>query len=251
MLTGTQLTVVRQHRRLVSEVDFTARSGEVTAILGRNGAGKSTLLRCLSGELKPAAGTVAYFDRALPDWKPLELARIRAVVAQSSSLSFPFRLREVVELGRSPHSTQSDGPVQWALAQLDLLSLADRDYPTLSGGERQRTHFARALAQIYEAAETGRGFLLLDEPTSSLDLAHQHQALRCAKALTGRGLGVVAVLHDLNLCARYADTVYLLDEGIRLACGPAAEVLDPPLLSRAYRIPIRKAGGAEMFDVEN
>lgn len=249
MLTGTQITVVRQHRKLVDEVDFAAKAGEITVILGRNGAGKSTLLRCLTGELKPTSGSVAYFDRPLPDWKLLDLARVRAVVTQSSALSFPFRLHEVVELGRNPHSSKDPHPVDWAMEQLDLRELAERDYTTLSGGERQRAHFARALAQIYEAAEFGRGFLLLDEPTASLDLAHQHQALQCAKKLSQKGLGIVAVLHDLNLCAKYADRVYLLDDGICLAQGGSADVLDPALLSRAYRISIRKTSDVEIFDV--
>jgi len=249
MLTGSHLTVERSSRALISDLNFAARGGEFTVILGRNGAGKSTLLRCLSGELKPDSGQVAYLDRSLAEWKPRVLARIRSVVTQSSVLSFPFKVREVVELGRGPHGANLDEPVEWAMSQLDLLPYADRDYTTLSGGERQRTHFARALAQIYEAVHRGNGFLLLDEPTSSLDLAHQHQALRCAKELTQRGLGVVAVLHDLNLSAKYADTVYLLDEGICLANGPAGEVLDPALLSRAYRIPIQR--GSEMFDVKN
>ena len=238
MLTGSQITVIRRGRHLVSELDFRAEAGEITVILGRNGAGKSTLLRCLSGELKPDSGEVAYWGRELSAWNPEQLARKRAVVAQSSLLSFPFRLREVVELGRSPHWNRGERAVDWAIEQMDLRSLADRDYTTLSGGEKQRTHFARALAQIFEGAEAGEGALLLDEPTASLDLAHQHQALECARTLAKQGLGVVAVVHDLNLCARYADTVYLLEEGICLRRGRTAEVLEPALLSQAYGISI-------------
>jgi len=248
MLTGTQITVIRQGRKLVAEVDFAANPGEITVILGRNGAGKSTLLRCLSGELKPNGGSVSYFGRKLSNWPAQELARCRAVVAQSSALSFPFRLREVVELGRSPHWQKNEGALDWAMDQMDLQPLADRDYTTLSGGERQRTHFARALAQMFEAAENGKGWLLLDEPTSSLDLAHQHQALECARTLAHRGLGVVAVLHDLNLCARYADVVYLLNDGECLARGKTSEVLEPALLSRAYGAPISRVSG-EWFEV--
>lgn len=249
MLTGTQITVVRQRRQLVAEVDFEARPGEVTVILGRNGAGKSTLLRCLSGELKPNSGSVAYWGGNLADWKPEELAKSRAVVAQSSALSFPFRLREVVELGRSPHWKRETNAVDWAITQLDLQSLADRDYTTLSGGEKQRTHFARALAQLFEAIEAGRGVLLLDEPTSSLDLAHQHQALECAQNLARKGLSVIAVLHDLNLSARYADRVYLMEEGRCAAQGCVSEVLEPALLSRAYGAPIVKVSSGEWFEV--
>jgi iron complex transport system ATP-binding protein len=249
MLTGRQITVIRQGRKLVAELDFFARAGEITVILGRNGAGKSTLLRCLSGELTPDAGEIAYWGRGLAAWNSEELARKRAVVPQSSLLSFPFRLREVVELGRGPHWNRGERAVDWAIEQMDLQSLADRDYTTLSGGERQRTHFARALAQIFEGAEAGEGALLLDEPTASLDLAHQHQALECARTLAQKGVGVVAVVHDLNLCARYADAVYLLDDGQCLARGTVTEVLDPGLLSQAYRIPIARMTTGEWFQV--
>src|SRR5690606_22215509 len=145
--------VVRNERPILGGVDFRARPGQVTAILGANGAGKSTLLRVLCGEFTPEEGEVTFDGRVLTDWSPIELAKRRAVVPQSSALSFPFTVAEVVLQGRAPHAnsherTADEEAAIAALEAVDLAGALDRDYTTLSGGERQRVHLARALAQI-------------------------------------------------------------------------------------------------------
>jgi iron complex transport system ATP-binding protein len=219
------------------------KPGEVVAVTGPNGAGKSTLLKVLTGELKPTSGTVFMQERALSLWPLRERARLRAVLPQDFMLSFPFMALEVVLMGRSPHGhgeSRRDYDIAYqALALTGVGNLAGRLYPTLSGGERQRVQLARVLAQIWEAPVDGRSrYLLLDEPTASLDLSHQHATLRIARDFARQGAGVLAVLHDLNLAAQYADRIVILQAGRMLADGPPLQVLQPELIDRAFAMPV-------------
>lgn len=252
MIEASRIEVARKGRPLLGGVDFRAVRGKVTAILGANGAGKSTLLRVLSGDLAADAGEVRFDRRPLAEWRPLELARHRAVVPQSSPLNFPFTVLEVILQGRAPHldGRERDVDDRAALAALEAVDLgrwAGRDYTTLSGGERQRVHLARALAQV--GTEGRNRFLLLDEPTSSLDLRHQHDILRIVRSFADSGGCVVVVLHDLNLCARYADKVCLLHYGRVLGAGDTAAVMTPEWLGIAYGISVRRdeLRGAPVF----
>lgn len=245
VLAADGLVVRRGGRALLDGVGIALAAGRVTAVIGPNGAGKSTLLRCLSGELSPDAGEVRFLGRPLVDWPAAELARRRAVLPQESDLRFPFRVEEVVRLGRVPHpgagETAHDRALaREALARVDLGALADRIYPTLSGGERQRVHLARAWVQLRPApgeAPAKGGALLLDEPTSSLDLAHQHGVLALARELArDEGTAVLAVLHDLNLALAYADDAVVLRGGRVFASGPAERVLSPPLVREVFGV---------------
>jgi len=257
MLEAEKLTVRRDGRSIADEVSVGAQEGEVLALLGCNGAGKSTVLKCLSGEWTPDAGRVRMDGRELGSFSKIELARRRAVVPQSSSLAFPFLVREVVEQGRAPFAgpRRKSGPheheiVEAALDAVEMVAFADRDYLTLSGGERQRVHLARALAQIWGWEGTFEGkLLLLDEPTAALDLRHQHQILKVVRDFSRRGGSAIVVLHDLNLCSEFADRCLLLCEGRTYASGSADVVLAPDLLSEAYGIPIeaREWDGAVRF----
>jgi iron complex transport system ATP-binding protein len=241
MIAARNLVLKRAGRNVLDGVNFRARPGHVTAILGANGAGKSTLLRVLAGELRPASGEVRFARRMLSDWASRELALRRAVVPQASALNFPFRVIEVVMQGRAPHAEGRAADETAALAALEAVNLtahATRDYTTLSGGERQRVHLARALAQVGLCGE-GRT-LLLDEPTASLDLRHQHDVLRVARRFADSGGCVVVVLHDLNLCARYADKVFLLHYGRLLGAGDVGAVMTPEWLGAAYGISVHR-----------
>ncbi len=239
------VSVHRAGRPVLDVVSCAARPGRVLAVLGPNGAGKSTLLRVLAGEFAPASGTVAFAGRPLAAWPLAALALRRAVVGQHSEPAFPFTAREVVLLGRTPHPGSGDTPADHAaadraLAAVDLAARAAQSYPTLSGGERQRVHFARALAQL-DGAPAGPRALLLDEPTASLDLAHQHGLLRLARDLARRdALAVLVVLHDLNLALRYADDVLLLAAGRVAAGGPVAGTLTAALASALFGLSLRR-----------
>jgi iron complex transport system ATP-binding protein len=219
--------------------------GEVVAVLGPNGAGKSTLLAVLAGSLRPQRGTATLEGRALAAWSPRALALRRAVLAQQSELAFGFSVLEVVLLGRSPHAGTSTRDADLAvaeacLAEAEVAHLAGRVYTTLSGGERQRVQLARVLAQIDFPAGSGEPrYLLLDEPTASLDLAHQHATLRTARRAAARGIGVLAILHDLNLAAVYADRLVVLSRGQLAAEGPPGPVLTEALVREVFDLAVQ------------
>ncbi|WP_368163690.1 heme ABC transporter ATP-binding protein [Aeromonas sp. R6-2] len=243
LLSCRHLTLSRGGRPLLDNLNLDLEAGSVTVLLGPNGAGKSTLLKCITGELAPA-GEIHLFGRPRAAWSAEALARQVGVLPQSASLTFPFLCREVVAMGRLPHSepgSQRERIVEAAMAHAGVEHLKDRLYPALSGGERQRVQFARVLAQIWQGAgdKPLPRLLLLDEPTSALDLKHQHQLLAMARALAGSHTAVLAVLHDLNLAARYGDRLIMLEGGKLIADGPAQTVLQASLIERLYGYPAR------------
>ena len=228
-------------KTLVDGISLCLRPGEVLAVIGANGAGKTTLLRLLSGELRPTAGAVRLDGLARASSDAETLARRRAVLPQQSTLTFGFTALEVVLLGRTPHRTRHTHDLdvaRRAMQAAGVTHLAERSYPTLSGGEQQRVHLARALAQIWDAPAEGHRYLLLDEPTASLDLAHQHGVLRTARRCAKAGVGVLAVLHDLNLAAQHADRIAVLCRGCLVAEGPPEAVLTPEIIRRAFDISV-------------
>lgn len=222
----------------LKRASFELFQGEVLAIAGPNGAGKSTLLSAMVGELLPDGGSVLLDGVPLDAFHRRERAKRIGLLPQESQLSFPFLVEEVVGLGRIPHGPgqASREVVRGAMEAAAVSHLAGRPYPRLSGGERQRVQLARVLAQLWEAREEGNGYLFLDEPTASLDPAHQHTVLEMARELAGRGCSVVVVLHDLNLAARYADRVLLLGARGIEALGAPREVFTPTLLASLYGI---------------
>lgn len=230
---------------LLSGIDITLRPGRLTVVIGPNGAGKSTLLRLLTGEARPSSGCVCVGGRDIHSVPPAELAKVRAVVPQHTSLAFPFTVIEVVQLGVTvpglvPNGRRAQRLAEIMLERVGLLELADRIYSSLSGGERQRVHIARALCQLEASMDYDAPLaLMVDEPTSSLDIAHQLSVLEELKSQAKRGRVVVAVLHDLNLSAAYADDILLLSEGRQLAFGKPETVLADELLSVAYQCRIR------------
>jgi len=223
-------------------ISLAVRPGEFVAMIGPNGAGKSSLLHILSGALQPDDGEVTLDGCRLAHWRPEALARRRAVLPQTPTLSFPFSALDVVLLGRSPHAgrttRQEDLHVaEAALRETDTFHLIERIYPTLSGGERQRVHLARILAQIWPTKETedqASRYVLLDEPTNNLDIAHQHAMMATASRLARSGCGVLAILHDPNIAAIYADRICVLDAGQIVADGPPDTVITPSLLEETF-----------------
>ena len=239
MLRVEQLEVRRGQGVVLSGIDLQLHPGEVLGVLGPNGAGKSTLLAAMTGELPASAGQVTLDQRALDDSAGPERARRLAVLPQSSSLNFAFRVEEVVAMGRLPHDSgrvRDAQIVQQALQAADAVHLAGRSYLALSGGERQRVHLARVLAQLWPGGE-GQ-ILLLDEPTSMLDPLHQHTCLRAVRRLAESGAAVLVILHDLNLAARYCDRLLLLEQGRAHALGTPAEVLRAEPLQAVFGLEV-------------
>lgn len=242
MIAAENISYLVKSKAILRGVSLEMRSGEILAVVGQNGAGKSSLLKILCGDRKPTGGAVKMENILLADWKLADCAKFRAVLPQDSGLNFPFTVSEVVLMGRAPHLGKTESAFDYeiaeaALAKFEVADLKDRIYPTLSGGERQRVQLARVLAQIWEptAANQSR-YLFLDEPTSSLDLAHQQQTLKSVKAFAREGVGVFLILHDLNLTAQYADRVLVLQNGAVLAVDTPENIFTAPLLKQAFGV---------------
>ena len=241
-LSARAVTVEAGEFRLLQDVDIELFAGEMLAVIGANGAGKSTLLKALAGDIVPVAGDVVLNGRALGLWSGQERALQRAVLPQSPELAFSFRAWDVVELGRHPHRTiatraQDRAAIIGAMEATDVAHLAARDCRTLSGGELHRAHFARALAQIWGPLPDGRArVLMLDEPTSSLDLFHQHAILAKAAEIARAGAAVVTVLHDLNLASAYADRIAVLERGCIESVGAPQQIITVERLKRIWRV---------------
>jgi iron complex transport system ATP-binding protein len=211
-------------------------------IVGPNGAGKTTLLKLLDGEVLPTEGTVTFDMCPVCEWDKKLIAQRRAVLPQHSMLDFPFIVRDVIELGRLPHQSDSsiNNEIVNKVAELsDCSDFLDRPFPFLSGGEQQRVQIARALAQIWDTQAQQDHFLILDEPLSALDLSHQYALLKILKNLANqKNTGVICVLHNLNLAAQFADRCLILDQGRLVADGEPAEVFTPETLSNVFNLDI-------------
>lgn len=222
-------------RQALAGVDLKVRAGEMVGVIGPNGSGKSTLLRTISGVLRPYRGRVLLDGDDITHLRRAELARRLGVVPQNPSLPETFAAVDVVLLGRTPHLRflQSEGRrdlevVRQAMKVCGVWELAERRVGELSGGERQRVVIARALAQEPR-------LLLLDEPTSHLDIAHQVAIMDLIWSLSQQqGLAVLAVFHDLNLAAQYCDRLLVLNAGRLVGEGSSREVLTPEIVKLAY-----------------
>jgi len=223
-------------RALLDGVSAEVVPGRVTVLIGPNGAGKSTLLNILAGELRPHRGRVTLAGDDIARLPPVRLARLRAVLPQSAHVAFPFTVAEVVAIG-TPDGRRRPAQIEHALDRVDLADFADAAYDRLSGGEKQRVQLARTLVQI-ENGE-GPGYLLLDEPTASLDIAQQLLVVRIMRRLAAEGVGVLAVLHDLNLATMAADDIVALKDGRVAACGAPEEVMTDERISELYGVAAR------------
>ncbi|RTL52867.1 MAG: heme ABC transporter ATP-binding protein [Bradyrhizobiaceae bacterium] len=223
---------------LLDSINVALHGGETVAIVGPNGAGKSTLLRALSGDRSCSTGEVRLKGRALASFTPRELAQHRAVLSQHVNVGFPFTVEDIVAMGAGDRRREQAQPlIDAAIGELDLETLRQRELPTLSGGEQQRAHFARVLVQLScGEQEHGPGVLLLDEPTSSLDLRHQIGLLEIARQRARTGVAVIAVLHDLNLAVRFADRLIVLSGGRLHADGRTAETVTTDLIKTVFKV---------------
>lgn len=239
MLRVEALHIRRAGKTVLADVTLDLLPGQVLGVLGPNGAGKSTLLSALCGELLPDQGEVWLGQQELKHLSGAQRARRLAVLPQTSTLDFAFRVEEVVGMGRLPHQTgrvRDKEIINAALHAADVGHLSGRSYLALSGGERQRVHLARVLAQLWpgEAGQT----LLLDEPTSMLDPLHQHTTLQAIRSFADRGAAVLVILHDLNLAARYCDRILLLAGGRPHALDTPAQVLRPEPLKAVFGLDV-------------
>jgi len=219
---------VRGESTILQDVSLHASQGELIAILGPNGAGKSTLLGVLAGDLIPNSGTVSFGEEQISSLTKRELAQRRAVLPQQVTVSFPFSVEEVVEMGRGPKQTGTDQDlIEMAMKRVDVLEMRSRLYRSLSIGEQARVSMARILAQ-------DTPLLLLDEPTAVLDIGQQEKLMRIVRSLVDDGRTVIAVFHDLNVAMSFADRVVLLQRGKQVAIGAPRETMTAEALSNIY-----------------
>jgi iron complex transport system ATP-binding protein len=251
-LVVADLAVSRSGRPILSDVGFTAPAGSITGLIGPNGAGKSTLLSALLG-LVPVSGTARFQAADLLVMPRRDRARLAALVEQSASTEERLSVRDVVALGRIPFeaawqsgpSPEDDAIITNALADTEMAAFAARRFDTLSGGEQQRVHLARAFAQQPR-------LLLLDEPTSHLDIRAQLQLLALLRAKADAGMTILVALHDLNLAVRFCDHMVVLADGKTAAEGTPSGILTPALLETVYGVRARlvpDAGSAQPFIV--
>lgn len=234
-LHATALKLAYGPRRIVDITELRLAPATLTCIIGPNGCGKSTLLRALGGLLQPAAGQVCLDDRPLPAWQPKQLARRLASLPQAPTAPEGIDVHRLVGHGRYPHQrllARHDADdariIDWALHATRIAHLAHRAFDTLSGGERQRAWLAMILAQQAD-------ILLLDEPTTWLDMGHQVELLELLAALQRQhGLTVAMVLHDINQASQYADRLLAMRDGRIVADGPPAEVVDSRLTETLF-----------------
>lgn len=246
-----QVSVSAGKTRIVQDLSFHAKAGEVLAIIGPSGSGKTTLMKAMTGEL-PYSGGITLAGLEVGGLSPEVLAAMRGVLPQASQISFPLNVAEVVGLGLTSSRRERSfraRRIAEALAKVGLSGFEGRSYQELSGGEQQRVQLARVLCQVWDPLpqEGLPHWLFLDEPVSSLDIKHQVQIMQLAADYAKRGGGVVAVMHDLNLTAAFADRVLVMQGGRRLAFGTRDEVMQAELLSKAYDFPLeiltRPGGG--------
>lgn len=251
-LCARRLRVARPHDVVLDDICLTLRAGEILAVLGANGAGKSTLLSTLAGELQsmrtPCANNtttpvITLNGQDLDTLSLLQQARLRAVLPQKSGLAFDLNVSQVVAMGAYPYSDASEHQIlQWkeqALQHARILDLAHRRYQELSGGEQQRVHYARTVLQILCGVhqDSDHRYIMLDEPTSSLDPLHQLSLLESVRQLASQhAIGVLIILHDVNLAALFSDRIAMLCEGRLLACDSPAAVLTAENLYRVYGV---------------
>ncbi|MEM8957570.1 MAG: ABC transporter ATP-binding protein [Pseudomonadota bacterium] len=244
-LSANEISFAHGPRRILSCIDLSFDPAEITAILGPNGSGKSTFLSILSGQQRPGQGEITLDGRPLSQWGRKPLARALAVLPQQPQAPEDILVRDLVAHGRFAHrrplvplSEADHHAIDEALRQTGTEGFASRPFQALSGGERQRVWLALALAQAPR-------WLLLDEPTSFLDMGHQYQVLSVLKSLNrGRAIGIVMVLHDVNQASLFADRIIALSGGRIVADGPPGGIITADLIDRLYGLRVNVVSGA-------
>lgn len=271
MLEASNITFRVGNRALISEVSVSFAPGRLHLVVGPNGAGKSTLIKVLARLLRPQTGKVEYEGADVHNMSESDLAKRRAVLSQAVEVAFPLTVREVVMMGRYPHFGGRPGPIDEEITDelmefFEVMEFSDRNYQTLSGGERQRVSFARVLAQLWRAGSgsfpvsgspstlSSCRYLFLDEPLTFLDIRHQIAFMKKVRDFTDApDVVTVGVVHDLNLAARFADQIVLLNHGHVVADGTASEVLTTDRIRDVFGVeptfvPFKQSGVHLIFD---
>ena len=231
-------------REILKNISIEVKENEILSIIGPNGAGKSTLLKSLAGDINPTNGNIFYDGININQIDIQERAFTRSVMSQLQPIAFDFSVKEIVEMGwinrgESKYADQFDDAVQEVILKCGVKDLIDRNFNTLSGGEQRRIHFARTLLQLWRPSNSSDPkYLFLDEPTANLDLTYEIKLLNIVKDVAQEGAGVILVLHDLNLAAKFSDKVAILKGGLLIDIGLPKDILKSTLLSDIYEIKV-------------
>ncbi|NVK26392.1 MAG: ATP-binding cassette domain-containing protein [Flavobacteriia bacterium] len=234
-------------KSILNSVSWKVYPGKLNLIVGPNGAGKSTVIKLLAEDVRPSSGAVLWDGKPIHQHKTPEC--YRGVLSQQHNLQFPLTVKEVVELGRYPHQKQrstqnSKKIIEESLMRFELLELANRNIQTLSGGEQQRVHFARVWVQMAEPITGSTKLLLVDEPTTYLDIHHQWKYMEwIAEQTKANGWVTIGVLHDLPMVHQLADEVLLLNQGMKQLEGPSDAVLNAETLREYFQVNAKAEGG--------
>ena len=226
-------------KTLIKNIAFSINKGDILSIIGPNGAGKSTLIRLISGELISSGGVIKFNDINLEQWNISDLALYRSVLHQASNISFAFTVKDIIKMGSYPHDiSEKSFDLESAYCELlnvfDLIDYETRIYTTLSGGEKQRAQLARSIYQISISVNLKDKLLILDEPTSYLDIKHQLSLFKYLKKLNKKGLSIIMVLHDLNLAISNSDKILMLKQGQLFKFGKVKKVISNESLKEAF-----------------
>ena len=241
MLTAKQVSLQIGKIKLLENISLEIKTGECVALLGANGAGKSTLLKAFSGDLHPSHGSIHLDDKDVFSYKANELALKRAVMSQHQHMNFNFKVSEVVNLGRIPYktsNTENEEICEEVMSLTSSLKFKGRQFLELSGGEKQRVHLARILAQIWGEDDKNK-YLLLDEPTSSMDLIQQQQVFEIVNKVRNHKIGVLAIVHDLNMASKYADKVLFLKNGKTVDQGYTEDCFTQENIEETFSHPVQ------------
>ena len=233
------------NRQILKDVSLEINEGEIVSVIGPNGAGKSTLLNVLTGDITPDSGDTIYDNRQLNKISIQERAFTRSVMSQMQTLVFNFNVKDVVEMGwlqrgNSDFSSNFSIAFEAVTKECNVQNLVHRKFNSLSGGEQRRVHFARTLLQLWRPSQSSDPrYLLLDEPTANLDLSSEMLLMNILKARASSNVGILVILHDLNLASHFADKIAIMKDGEIKAFGKPEEIMTDDFLTSIYEVPIK------------
>ena len=244
-ISSKNISLFYDEKQILKDISIEIKEGKITTLLGPNGAGKSSFLNIISGDLDFYNGDVFYNQRNLAEINIQEKAFLRSVMAQSQPIIFDFSVKEIVEMGwlekgDIKYSNNFKTALKKILTECDIDYLKNRKFNTLSGGEQRRVHFARSLLQLWrESNSADPWYLMLDEPTSNLDLFHQIKMMNAIKKLSIEGVGIFMILHDLNLAFKYSDYIAILKNGKIVNFGEPMSIINDDVLSNTFGVKIQ------------
>ena len=233
------------NKKILDDISLEIKSGEVLSVLGPNGAGKSTLLNLISGDISPSRGEIYFDNKNLKDISIQERSFMRSVMAQSQAIVFDFSVKEIIEMGwldkgLSNYANDFQNALNEIAEETSVTDLLYKKFNILSGGEQRRVHFARTLLQIWRPSNSSDPiYILLDEPTANLDILHEQKMMKKIRNKASEGIGVMIVLHDINIAAKYSDKIAFIKEGRLEEVGSPSKVLEENKLSAIYELPMK------------